>query len=76
MNLLTVSEVAAELRLAKTTIYEMCRTDQIPNVRIGTNGGTIRIPREALDIWLAERLALATSDHPRYSPQLPRQQAT
>ncbi len=56
MNLLTVSEVAAELRLSKGTVYAMCSTGKMPSVRIGMNRGSVRVPRQALEKWLREEL--------------------
>lgn len=43
--MLTVSEVAALLRISRSSAYEAVRRNQIPAVKFGR---TIRIPRAAL----------------------------
>ena len=47
---LTVPELAAELRIGRNSAYNMVRSGQIRSVRIGRN---IRIPRDAVDSFLA-----------------------
>jgi excisionase family DNA binding protein len=62
MEILTVSEVAAWLRLSKSQIYEMTnprtrsgdlREDPIPVLRMGT---AVRFRRKAVEDWI-EKLA-------------------
>jgi excisionase family DNA binding protein len=54
---LTVEEVAAALRVSRTTAYEGVRTGEIPSVRIGRS---IRIPRH----MLASYLGVPSEDEP------------
>ena len=61
MNLLTVTEVAAELRVSKGTVYEMCKTGNLPSIRVGMNKGSVRIPRDALEKWLRAKLQAEAS---------------
>jgi excisionase family DNA binding protein len=49
---ISVSELAARLRVSRTTAYQLVRSNQVPAIRLG---GSIRIPTSALDRWLAER---------------------
>ena len=44
-KLLTVAEVATELRVARSTAYRWIRTGSPPAVRIG---GTVRVPTKQL----------------------------
>jgi len=44
MNLLTVTEVAAMLRVSKMTIYRMVHAGRLPSLRVGQS---YRIPAEA-----------------------------
>jgi excisionase family DNA binding protein len=44
INLLTVTEVAAMLRVSKMTIYRMVHAGQLPSLRVGQS---YRIPAEA-----------------------------
>lgn len=49
---MTIPEVAALLRLAERTVYEMCRGGKIPGV--AKVGGQWRIQRKLLLAWLAD----------------------
>jgi excisionase family DNA binding protein len=46
------SDLASQLGLTRSRIYQLLRAGELPSVRIG---GVIRIPREAWERWLAER---------------------
>lgn len=50
-NVLTVSELAKELRVCTNTAYALVRSGQIRHVKIGR---TYRIPRSAVDEYLNE----------------------
>lgn len=49
-NLLTVPELAVELRIGRNTAYTMVKNGLIRSVRIGK---AIRVPRKALEDFLA-----------------------
>jgi excisionase family DNA binding protein len=49
LDLLTVRELAARLRIGSQTAYRLCKTAGFPASRVG---GQIRIPVEALEEWL------------------------
>ena len=51
-NYLTVKQVAEQLAVSPTTIYDLCREGQLASVRVGCGRGTIRITRVALDRYL------------------------
>ena len=48
---LTVEEVAAVLRIGRSTAYAAARSGEIPAVRVGHR---LLVPRAALERWLAE----------------------
>jgi excisionase family DNA binding protein len=50
---LTVDELAAELRIARRSAYDLVASGQIRSVRIGRAGKGIRVPRSALNEFLA-----------------------
>ncbi len=50
--LMRVSEVAQELRLARSFVYELIQSGQLPAVRIGRS---VRVPRAELEAWVRER---------------------
>jgi excisionase family DNA binding protein len=51
LDLLTVSEVAAMLRLSKMTIYRLMDKGQLPALRVGRS---FRIPRESVRLLVEE----------------------
>jgi excisionase family DNA binding protein len=50
--LMRVIEVAQELRLARSHVYQLIQSGQLPAVRIGRS---VRVPRSALEAWVQER---------------------
>ncbi|HQZ22931.1 MAG TPA: helix-turn-helix domain-containing protein [Thermoflexales bacterium] len=54
-HLMTVKDLAAYLSLDTTTIYRMVERGEIPVVRIGQRGRTVRFKREAIETWLKMR---------------------
>ena len=52
-RLLTVAEVAHELRVTRSTAYRWARDGQLPTIRVG---GTVRVPAKLL----VDRLARST----------------
>lgn len=52
MTLLTVPEVAARFRVAKSTAYGWVGEGILPSIRVG---GCVRVPAEALERWIEER---------------------
>ena len=55
-ELLRVVDVAPVCGVTPSRIYQMIAAGQIPAVRVA---GSIRIPRAALEAWLAEQSDLA-----------------
>ena len=51
LDLLTVAEVAAMLRLSKMTIYRLMDKGRLPALRVGRS---FRIPRESVQALLEE----------------------
>jgi excisionase family DNA binding protein len=49
--LLTVPEAARFLRIGINRAYQLCRSRTIPTVVIGHS---VRVPRDALERWVAE----------------------
>ena len=58
-ELLTVKETAALLRLKERTILEYLRTGKLKGVNIGSEGPgkRWRVPREAIDQFIQERMS-------------------
>lgn len=50
--LLTVSEVAAELQIARGKAYELVRSGTLPSVKLGRS---VRVPRKALLDWIDQK---------------------
>ncbi len=59
-TLLTVPETAKLLRISRNLAYELIAQGGIPAIRLGR---IIRVPRAALDEWLAHKAAIATKTH-------------
>jgi len=51
MQTLTVPEVARILRVPKLHVYRLIREDKLPAVHVGR---WVRIPEEALRVWMAQ----------------------
>lgn len=49
VNLLTVAEVAAIMRLSKMTVYRMVNSGQLPALKVGRS---VRIPEHVVDEYL------------------------
>lgn len=49
---LTVPEVAAELQIPASTVYDLIRRGEIPSVRVGKR---IRVPQRQLEQWVNRR---------------------
>lgn len=54
-QLLKAEEVAQLLSIGRSTVYMLCRTQQLPHVVIGHS---VRIPAGELKTWLRTRLSL------------------
>jgi excisionase family DNA binding protein len=54
--LLRVEEVARMLGIGRSTVFEMIGRRELPVLRIGR---LVRVPRHALDEWIAERTELS-----------------
>lgn len=54
-NLLNVKEVAKLLGLHDQTIYDLCKNNEIPHLKIGKTQRAIRFDAEDVDKWLDER---------------------
>lgn len=50
MDLMTVEEIAEQLRVSKMTVYRMVNSGTLPSMKIGNS---IRVEREALEKYLA-----------------------
>jgi excisionase family DNA binding protein len=52
VELLTVDEVARRLKLGRSTVYLLCKNNELPHVTIHR---CVRIPADALARWLRSR---------------------
>lgn len=55
-DLLRVEEVARVLGIGRTKAFEMVARRELPVVRMGR---LVRVPRAALEAWIADRTELA-----------------
>jgi len=53
-SVLTIDELAAYLKIAKSTIYKLAQEHKVPGQKVGRHW---RFHRETIDRWLAERPA-------------------
>ncbi|WP_349570254.1 helix-turn-helix domain-containing protein [Azotobacter salinestris] len=53
LDILTLTEVAAYLRVTKRTLYRLAQEGQLPAFKLG---GTWRFRREELDRWITENI--------------------
>lgn len=53
MKLFRVQEAAQKLEVSGRTVYELCATNRLRHLRIGVRRGTIRIPEDAIQEYLA-----------------------
>lgn len=51
-EMLLVSEVAAQIRVTKTTIHRLIDAGELPALRVGLGRGAIRIRRTAWEAYL------------------------
>lgn len=49
---MTVEEAARELNIGRTYAYELCRTGELPTLKIGRR---VLVPRAGLEAFIAER---------------------
>jgi excisionase family DNA binding protein len=54
-KVLTIDDLAAYLKLSKSTIYKLCAEGKIPGQKIGRHW---RFHRESIDEWLKQSLKL------------------
>lgn len=52
---LRVKDIAAALRVDRSTVYAEIRAGRLSSYRVGAGRGTIRVPRAAFTDYLAER---------------------
>ncbi len=62
--LLTVSEVAKLLRISRGLAYELVRQERIPFIRLGRR---ILVPRQGLEVWIAQEAGLPQQATPTTS---------
>lgn len=53
LDILTLTEVAAYLRVTKRTLYRLAQEGRLPAFKLG---GTWRFRREELDRWITENI--------------------
>lgn len=57
--LLRVEQVAAQLGVNRSTVFELLKRGELPVLRIGR---LVRIPRKALDAWIEGRTELPEAE--------------
>ena len=53
-ELRTVAEAAAQMRLSEGAVYDLCRSRQLPHLRLGGGRGAIRINQDDIDRYVAQ----------------------
>jgi putative molybdopterin biosynthesis protein len=61
-DLMTVTEVADYLRVRERTVYELVRTQRIPNCKLS---GKLLFPKRLIELWVAQ-----SADYPQASTHL------
>lgn len=64
LALLKPSEVAAQLGVSRSWLYDAAKTGRIPSIRIGGEGGPLRFVPEDLALWLDQARAAWTPGRP------------
>jgi excisionase family DNA binding protein len=57
VELLRPNDVARQLAVSRSWVYEAASAGRIPFVRVGGEGGPLRFVTEDIDAWLAESRA-------------------
>ncbi len=50
-NVLTIDELAAYLKISKSTLYKLAQTGEVPGQKVGKHW---RFRRDIIDQWLAD----------------------
>jgi excisionase family DNA binding protein len=58
-KLVSVCQAAEILGVSRSTLYELIAAGAFPHIKIGR---TIRVPRDAIDDWVAGELARGQAD--------------
>ena len=70
MELLTVAEVAAILRLDESSVYALAASGELPRYKVGPKNGGVRIAREDVDAYLTEcRQSKNEDEEPQRAPR-------
>jgi excisionase family DNA binding protein len=64
IDLLKPAEVAAELGVSRTWLYDAAKAGRIPSIRIGGPEGPLRFVREDLQRWIDDARAAWTPGRP------------
>ena len=54
-RLLTSDQVAARLAISKATVYRLVATNDMPAIRLGGAGHSLRVDEADLERWLRDR---------------------
>ncbi|MBA3808390.1 MAG: helix-turn-helix domain-containing protein [Solirubrobacterales bacterium] len=68
-DLLTPAEVATQLGVSRTWLYDAARTGRIPSIRIGGRDGPLRFVPEDLRQWIDDARAEWTPGRPTRPPR-------
>ena len=64
--LYTIPEVMREMRVGKTSVYQLIRTGELKSIKVG---GVRRVPAAAVDDYIADRLSSPENNTFRYVTQ-------
>jgi excisionase family DNA binding protein len=67
MTLLTPAEVAAQLKVSRSTVYALCAANELKHHRVGIGRGSIRVTTDAI----AQYLGVTPEEvRPAYQPKI------
>lgn len=67
MQLFTVKEAAALLRLSPASVYALCAAEKLRHQRVGVGRGKILIPADAIQEYFARSTVNSTDGSPQAS---------
>lgn len=58
-NVMTIEDLAAYLKLSKSTLYKLCQDGRVPGTKVGRHW---RFHKDAVDAWLKKQDSAGNTD--------------